>query len=234
MTQDARLIDSAEIEEIQSRLEALDNDDAMDAGVLDGYLTAQAVNPLKPEEEDVIPFIFSSEGDPESVPDDSRLIELIRMRGREIRAALNAGGGLDPVIFPIVDENGKEILDGDGLEALIPWTSGFMMGATQWPEEVQQDDEVQRTLAPIAAYMAAEGEELEDDVRQQWEEARAAVKTAGNLEDALYQVVESAFALKELLVPNQPERRETPRIGRNDPCPCGSGKKYKQCCGRKN
>ncbi|MCD8197624.1 MAG: SEC-C domain-containing protein [Lachnospiraceae bacterium] len=23
------------------------------------------------------------------------------------------------------------------------------------------------------------------------------------------------------------------KIGRNDPCPCGSGKKYKQCCGRK-
>ena len=27
-------------------------------------------------------------------------------------------------------------------------------------------------------------------------------------------------------------RREQPRIGRNDPCPCGSGKKYKKCCGR--
>ncbi len=27
-------------------------------------------------------------------------------------------------------------------------------------------------------------------------------------------------------------RREEPRIGRNDPCPCGSGKKYKKCCGR--
>lgn len=26
--------------------------------------------------------------------------------------------------------------------------------------------------------------------------------------------------------------RETPKIGRNDPCPCGSGKKYKRCCGR--
>ena len=24
---------------------------------------------------------------------------------------------------------------------------------------------------------------------------------------------------------------EGPRIGRNDPCPCGSGKKYKKCCG---
>ena len=26
--------------------------------------------------------------------------------------------------------------------------------------------------------------------------------------------------------------RETPKIGRNDPCPCGSGKKYKNCCGK--
>ena len=25
--------------------------------------------------------------------------------------------------------------------------------------------------------------------------------------------------------------RETPKVGRNDPCPCGSGKKYKKCCG---
>ncbi|MCR5063955.1 MAG: preprotein translocase subunit SecA [Treponema sp.] len=27
-------------------------------------------------------------------------------------------------------------------------------------------------------------------------------------------------------------RRTVPKVGRNDPCPCGSGKKYKQCCGR--
>lgn len=27
-------------------------------------------------------------------------------------------------------------------------------------------------------------------------------------------------------------RREQPKIGRNDPCPCGSGKKYKKCCGK--
>jgi uncharacterized protein YecA (UPF0149 family) len=29
----------------------------------------------------------------------------------------------------------------------------------------------------------------------------------------------------------QPIRREQPKVGRNDPCPCGSGKKYKRCCG---
>ena len=30
----------------------------------------------------------------------------------------------------------------------------------------------------------------------------------------------------------QPIRREGPKVGRNDPCPCGSGKKYKKCCGQ--
>ena len=29
-----------------------------------------------------------------------------------------------------------------------------------------------------------------------------------------------------------PIKREGPKVGRNDPCPCGSGKKYKQCCGK--
>jgi SEC-C motif-containing protein len=28
-----------------------------------------------------------------------------------------------------------------------------------------------------------------------------------------------------------PVRNEGPKVGRNDPCPCGSGKKYKKCCG---
>lgn len=30
----------------------------------------------------------------------------------------------------------------------------------------------------------------------------------------------------------EPYKRSTPKVGRNDPCPCGSGKKYKKCCGR--
>ncbi|MCK9996504.1 MAG: SEC-C domain-containing protein [Candidatus Krumholzibacteria bacterium] len=29
----------------------------------------------------------------------------------------------------------------------------------------------------------------------------------------------------------RPVQREEPKVGRNDPCPCGSGKKYKKCCG---
>jgi len=29
-----------------------------------------------------------------------------------------------------------------------------------------------------------------------------------------------------------PIRSTAPKVGRNDPCPCGSGKKYKKCCGK--
>ncbi len=35
-------------------------------------------------------------------------------------------------------------------------------------------------------------------------------------------------------IPNQPAKREPGKVGRNDPCPCGSGKKYKKCCGRQS
>ena len=34
------------------------------------------------------------------------------------------------------------------------------------------------------------------------------------------------------LVGETPITREEPKVGRNDPCPCGSGKKYKKCCGK--
>ena len=34
------------------------------------------------------------------------------------------------------------------------------------------------------------------------------------------------------IVSEKPIVREEPKIGRNDPCPCGSGKKYKKCCGK--
>jgi preprotein translocase subunit SecA len=42
------------------------------------------------------------------------------------------------------------------------------------------------------------------------------------------QVVENRYAEEGA---KQPARKES-RVGRNDPCPCGSGKKYKKCCGR--
>ncbi|MEP6698603.1 MAG: SEC-C metal-binding domain-containing protein, partial [Verrucomicrobiota bacterium] len=36
----------------------------------------------------------------------------------------------------------------------------------------------------------------------------------------------------ELKLELAPVRRDVPKVGRNEPCPCGSGKKFKNCCGR--
>ena len=35
----------------------------------------------------------------------------------------------------------------------------------------------------------------------------------------------------ERFMPAETHRRESPKVGRNDPCTCGSGRKYKKCCG---
>jgi preprotein translocase subunit SecA len=38
--------------------------------------------------------------------------------------------------------------------------------------------------------------------------------------------------LEDAIERTAPVQREMPKVGRNDPCPCGSGKKYKKCCGQ--
>lgn len=52
-------------------------------------------------------------------------------------------------------------------------------------------------------------------------------------EDAIFSKVDGKWFYVDGVVHGQePFRREGPRVGRNDPCPCGSGKKYKKCCGK--
>jgi SEC-C motif-containing protein len=41
------------------------------------------------------------------------------------------------------------------------------------------------------------------------------------------------FFVDGKIVGQTPFVRETPKVGRNEPCPCGSGNKYKKCCGLK-
>jgi hypothetical protein len=91
-----------------------------------------------------------------------------------------------------------------------------------------------KIMTDLAAFCQEQGVDmasLDDpekmrELEEQWKKTpRAALdgKTPAELLDA-----------DPTLVPSKVEtyHREEPRIGRNDPCPCGSGKKYKKCCGR--
>lgn len=58
----------------------------------------------------------------------------------------------------------------------------------------------------------------------------AAPKIVEKMQSLIQQKKEEAEERERLAsMPKQPYRREEPRVGRNDPCPCGSGKKYKKC-----
>ena len=60
-------------------------------------------------------------------------------------------------------------------------------------------------------------------------ERKQTVKITG---EGLKQDRETAVPNKSQNAPNTPVKNEGPQVGRNDQCPCGSGKKYKQCCGK--
>jgi len=71
-------------------------------------------------------------------------------------------------------------------------------------------------------------------IEQQRREAAAKQKMAFEHADARSAVpADQAPAAEEAAAP-QPITRAQPKVGRNDPCPCGSGKKYKQCHGALN
>ncbi len=55
--------------------------------------------------------------------------------------------------------------------------------------------------------------------------AGAPPEPAGEMQAAANQAQGEAASKVKTIV------REMPKVGRNDPCPCGSGKKYKKCCG---
>jgi len=61
---------------------------------------------------------------------------------------------------------------------------------------------------------------------------RAEGKENEHLETAIFGREEGKWVYVGQVAPKgQTVRREAPKVGRNDPCPCGSGKKFKKCCG---
>ena len=56
--------------------------------------------------------------------------------------------------------------------------------------------------------------------------------TGEGLQNSAINNLDGTMAPKTSTPQNQTVINNEPRIGRNDPCPCGSGKKYKNCCGK--
>ncbi len=93
--------------------------------------------------------------------------------------------------------------------------------------------DVTRILSHVQVRRPEEVEELERQRREALERDKAAAASRHDAPEAASgQAEEGGEAPLPPGADGRPLRRQGPKVGRNDPCPCGSGKKYKQCCGK--
>jgi hypothetical protein len=83
-----------------------------------------------------------------------------------------------------------------------------------------------------ASLMLGRPSELLEKIKARTEAERESFRR----QRSLTRLAEGMMALdlpdEDPFAPQEPFRREEEKTGRNDPCPCGSGKKYKKCCGK--
>ncbi len=226
-------LSDAEIEELDQLLATIADDfDPLDVSMMDGFLTGVILNPNDIPESQWLPIIYDVHARPEAQPENpERALELIRRRWREIAAAVAARDYFDPVIFPLADDETDEpITDASGIPALEPWAVGFMNALDAFPGLLEhENDAVLGAVAGILRHLPAEEQNAELE-KLKAEIAREV--PLADLDEALEHLVLGVLETADVTRPRTPLRRETPKVGRNDPCPCGSGKKYKACCGQ--
>jgi uncharacterized protein len=111
-----------------------------------------------------------------------------------------------------------------------PWCSGYLAGVELSEEDwmdVGDAEEIGELLFPFIVLANA----LPDEERRVIKPAewRQLVQSCqDSLGDAIAQIHAYWLVVRS---PPTTVRRDTPKPGRNDRCPCGSGKKWKQCCG---
>ena len=117
--------------------------------------------------------------------------------------------------------------DDPSSELLIvdEWCEGFVKGLVLWGEMKPQDmKQLEACLYPIRHFCTDEGFEAlasmsETEIYHLQSSIQPNVSALHKYFNKPVKKVETTFI------------RPTPKVGRNDPCPCGSGKKYKKCCG---
>ncbi|XKE46752.1 preprotein translocase subunit SecA [Halomonas organivorans] len=93
--------------------------------------------------------------------------------------------------------------------------------------------DVTRILSHVKVRRPEEVEALERQRREALEREKASAASRHDAPEAATDGEERpAAAAPAPGADGRPMRREGPKVGRNDPCPCGSGKKFKQCCGK--
>jgi len=234
-------IDDREISELDEILAAVpDEHDPLDVAMLDGYLVGVLLQPDLAMPAQWLPLVFDAQGREIEVGNDAdlpRAIELIMRRYNELAACIAAREPFDPIVFEAENEQGEVLSGTAGIAALEPWAAGFLQALSRFPSlqaRAESDEDLASTMIGILRHLPlvpdADSEELEDFAREQADINRE--MPLADLDDAIDELVACVLDIAEITRPNRPVTRDAPKVGRNDPCPCGSGRKYKVCHGQ--
>ena len=130
------------------------------------------------------------------------------------------------------------LLEEDGTAYGNDWAQGFLQGIEHNRDEWQvllDDEDHAGSMIPIfvLAHEHSSDPELRpysEPISDERREELIVAMAAGTMRIYRYFENHREFSAHERSHAGT-YRRETEKVGRNDPCPCGSGKKYKKCCG---
>jgi uncharacterized protein len=198
---------------------------------LDGFLTGIAVSPDLIMPSEWLERIWGADGAPTfaDADDAQAVIGAIMSRFQEIGRAVETGraSALDPVYWATQD----------GTRIAGDWAEGFMDAVRMRPSAWQplfDDRDGILYAAPILALCCDEsGQPVMDLANPQLAKIHA---------DAPAMIPEAVISIERFWRQRQgrddrgrwppAQSRRVDKVGRNAPCPCGSGRKYKVCCGR--
>ncbi len=198
-------------------------DDCMQLSDLDGFLTGIVVGPELIMPSEWMPAIWQG-GEPEfeDMERAERIMGVIMARYNEIIHLLDdEPGAFEPILY--------EAPDGRMLAA--DWAEGFMeafgLRVDAW-DALFEDEDGQWLLAPIMAHLHdKDGQPYIDGSPEETQEIQE--ECLQSLPYAIKGIHEFWKARRH---PDNAAKTPTrKKVGRNEPCPCGSGRKYKRCCG---
>lgn len=233
----AQLADD-QLDRLETLLNAPELEDALRLDEVQGYLCAALSGPQQvPEDVWLIDVLGSEEALASETGQEAA--DLLRAFAKELESELAAGE--PPVLLLYAKES-----DEDGPSDFVPWCQAYLAGVDaaedDWFEYLgdDEDDELSDEISEEISYLderlfplmvlTGEAEAAAKEHGEVWPEGDERAEIENDCEEDLAQAVTDIYRFWAAKRGIQTLRRDEPKIGRNDPCPCGSGKKFKQCC----
>jgi len=202
-------------------------EEGMTMDALHGFLTAIAIGPEVIPMTEWLAHVWGIPGEdaPKFKNDGEmrRITNLIARFMNEIQITFEVAPQEFEPLFCVSEQDGKEFIDGE------TWAWGFWEGM-MLREDAWQPAWESQDLAPLLQTIYLLGaEEIEEEELILVDTAQKCHQLSLQMEAAIPQIRRFWAPLRKTAT--APIRREGDKVGRNDPCPCGSGKKFKQCCG---